>query len=211
MSEVDTFVERRASWSSNPLGDLLRRLGLDQYEREIVRSVGAHLSRHRHWFEDLEDPPGDREVKKFVAVATGNAWERPGDVALPDLQVGVDIAARVAAIEASAYPISEIAAALGISEDDLQHRIDGGFLLALHRENGGLALPAFQFYAGERLIGLSRVLREIRDEAPLALIEAFFTTPQRTLRDNDGRIWSPREWLAAGGELEPVKALARNL
>ena len=211
MTEVHSFVERRTSWSSNPLGDLLRRLGLEQYEREIVQSVGAHLSRHRHWFEDLEDYPEDREVKKIVAVSTGNAGEYPDDVDIPDLQVGVDIGARVAAIEASAYSMREIAEACCISEDELQHRVDGGFLLAIHREKGGWALPAFQFYAGKRLTGISRVLREIREEAPLVLIEAFFTTPQRKLRDENGKIWSPREWLAVGGELDPVNALARNL
>ena len=206
MSDVDNLHDRRVPWSSNPLGDLLRRLGLEEYEREIVRSVGVHLTRNRN-FLDLTDEGG--VAKKLAAVASGDP-SADAEFGAPDLLVGVDVAARAAAIKASAYPLQEIAKTYGASEDELQHRVDGGLLLAVHRD-GGWALPAFQFCAGKRIPGLSRVLCEIRDGAPLVLIEAFFTTPQSVLRDDDGRIWSPREWLAAEGDVEPVRTLAQKL
>ncbi|MCL7944675.1 hypothetical protein [Marinobacter sp. ATCH36] len=72
--------------------------------------------------------------------------------------------------------------------------------------------PPWQFQDGGRLPHLQQLLKAIRRDAHPFTVCHFMTTKTHDLESGKtGWLRSPREWLIAGNEPEPVLQLARNL
>ena len=108
---------------------------------------------------------------------------------------------------ASAVPIAEAAARLGVDPSRLRQRIREGTLLALRRPHGrGWLIPAFQLTPECELPHLAALLGAAqRHLSVLAAARAF------TLPDDDLGGVSPRDWLISGGDPAPVERIVAGL
>lgn len=79
------------------------------------------------------------------------------------------------------------------------------------KANGRVLLPAWQFTETRRpLPHLAEVLDALPSGSHPQTVQGFFTTPQPDLR-RSGEAVTAVEWLATGGEPDPVVALARSV
>jgi hypothetical protein len=72
-------------------------------------------------------------------------------------------------------------------------------------------LPAFQFNNGSLVPRIREVLPSLPEGIHPVAVQGFFTTPQPELEGPDEAPMTPRDWLIAGGDPEPVVALVANL
>jgi hypothetical protein len=105
--------------------------------------------------------------------------------------------------------MADVADLLGVDQSRVRHRIADGALYPV-RVGRANRLPAWQFAEGRALDALRDVLAALPDDLHPLEVAGFFTTPQPELTLN-GTSTSPREWLAAGGDPDPVLDLARSL
>lgn len=112
----------------------------------------------------------------------------------------------------TALPLNEVARHLGVTDGRLRQRIASGDLLALRGPDGrSHRIPIFQLTADGELHGLPRILRAFRKGLKLVVIHGFLTTPQPDLDAPDGSPMTPIHWLAAGGDVDAVVALAKQI
>jgi len=105
--------------------------------------------------------------------------------------------------------MAQVADLLDVDQSRVRHRIaDGGlYPVRVGRSN---RLPAWQFAGGRPIAALRAVLGALPDGLHPLEVAGFFTTPQPELAVN-GASTAPREWLAAGGDPDPVVELAHSL
>lgn len=124
-----------------------------------------------------------------------------------------DYRARAVAAQAvlrdSALTVAEAAEVVGVDTSRIRHRLLARRLSGW-KERGGWRLPAWQFTGGGVLPGLEAVLRAVPEDQPPLVVAAFMTTPQPDICI-DGAPVSPRQWLLASGDPEPVAQLASML
>ncbi|EHR51723.1 hypothetical protein SacmaDRAFT_3507 [Saccharomonospora marina XMU15] len=109
----------------------------------------------------------------------------------------------------SALTVQDAAARLGVDDSRIRHRLKERRLTGW-KDQGGWRLPAWQFTGSGVLPGLDVVLRAVPDDQPALVVAAFMSTPQTELVIN-GKQATPRQWLLAGGDPEPVARLAATL
>ncbi|WP_007025356.1 MerR family transcriptional regulator [Saccharomonospora iraqiensis] len=114
-----------------------------------------------------------------------------------------------AVLAESALTVADAAVKLGVDDSRVRHRLKEHRLTGW-KSQGGWRLPAWQFTADGVLPGLDTVLRAVPGDQPALVVAAFMSTPQSDLVIN-GRQATPRQWLLAGGDPEPVAALAGTL
>lgn len=108
----------------------------------------------------------------------------------------------------SALTVVEAARRLGVDDSRIRHRLKERRLTGW--KDQGWRLPAWQFTGTGVLPGLDVVLRAVPADQPPLVVAAFMSTPQPDLPIN-GRPATPRQWLLAGGDPEPVATLAATL
>ncbi|MFF5991385.1 MerR family transcriptional regulator [Prauserella flavalba] len=109
----------------------------------------------------------------------------------------------------SALTVIEAARRLGVDDSRIRHRLKERRLTGW-KDQGGWRLPAWQFTATSVLPGIETVLRAVPEDSPALVVAAFMSTPQPDLVIN-GKPATPRQWLLAGGDPEPVAQLATTL
>lgn len=113
-------------------------------------------------------------------------------------------------LAASSLSTQQVADRLGVDASRIRHRAAEGSLYALRLQRQNL-YPTWQFVAGgQTLPGLRDVLAALPGDLHPLEVEGFMTTPQPEFEVH-GRELSAVEWLASGGDPEPVIALASAL
>jgi len=106
-----------------------------------------------------------------------------------------------AVLAESALTVSQAARALNVDDSRIRHRLKEGRLTGW--KDQGWRLPSWQFNGSGVLPGLEFVLRAMPEDQPALVVAAFMSTPQADLVIND-RPATPRQWLLAGGDPDPV-------
>ncbi|WP_106180103.1 DNA-binding protein [Prauserella shujinwangii] len=125
----------------------------------------------------------------------------------PDYRVRT--VAEQAVLADSALSVQDAAKRLGVDDSRIRHRLKERRLTGW-KGHGGWRLPAWQFTASSVLPGLDVVLRAVPDDQPPLVVASFMSTPQTDLVIN-GKPATPRQWLLAGGDPEPVAQLVATL
>jgi hypothetical protein len=124
-------------------------------------------------------------------------------------QQSADIAAEFIALLASALPVAEAAARLGVTRPRMQQLISADAVWAI-RDGTRWVLPAIQFTGHGLLPGWATVAKTIPDGVHPLEILGLLTTPQPELELDD----QPRsilEWLRSGGDPAAAAAVADGL
>ncbi len=131
-----------------------------------------------------------------------------GAVGSPDVvaKARARTAARRAALLRHSLTTHEAAQRLGVNESRVRQRLAAHTLYGIRGHRGWL-LPAFQFAERGEVRGLSRVLPKLRPDVDPLGVQTWFLLPTDELV-HDGEPLSPRDWLQAGGDPEPVAWLA---
>lgn len=173
---------------------------------------------------------GERDLAEALERALGRYLSAPGSAPLPPKQRaalaagGLDLdatgayaaaatrtAADYAALVASSLSVSEAATRLGVDASRVRHRIRDGELWSLQASSRRRLLPALQFGPdGSVLPGLPEVMRALPDDLHPLEVAGFLTGRRPELRLR-GRDHSPVDWLARGGDVAAVTALAEGV
>lgn len=163
-------------------------VGLTDADRALLAGVGADVSPEDHPYE----------------------------------QAAARTAAAYTALVATAIPLAEAATVAGVTRARMQQRVGNGEIWAIRGPGRRWLLPALQFSEGGGLLpGLIDVFPALLSSSGLSSSTAlpelhpldicgFLTTPQPELARR-GRDCTPLQWLAAGGDPEPVRRLAAAL
>jgi hypothetical protein len=113
--------------------------------------------------------------------------------------------------DTSSLTAEQVAHELGLSASTIRHYKSAGRLYSYERR-GKLHFPLWQFSttSGQVIPSLAAVLAALPQEAHPQTIAGFFQTLQPDLVI-DGRTSSAKQWLEAGGDPEPVVAIASDL
>ncbi|WAL67984.1 helix-turn-helix domain-containing protein [Amycolatopsis cynarae] len=124
-----------------------------------------------------------------------------------------DHRARTVAVQAvlaeSALTVTDAARLLNVDPSRIRHKLAAGRLTGW-KDQGGWRLPAWQFAGSNVLPGLEVVLSAVPEDQPPLVVAAFMATPQDDLVIH-GKPATPRQWLLAGGDPDPVADLATTL
>jgi hypothetical protein len=157
--------------------------------RRVVRTTAAIPERARDLMAKagvdtrLLDPAAIDEARMHIAVATVTAEE---------------------AAAAASVTTQEAAVLLGTPGSNIRRSIATNRIYSVGRDGrAGHRLPTWQFVGGKPLPYLADVLAALPSDLHPLEVRSFFTTPADCL----GGL-SPAQWLATGGHLQPVRALA---
>jgi excisionase family DNA binding protein len=114
-----------------------------------------------------------------------------------------------AVLRDSALTVAEVAEVVGVDTSRIRHRLAAGRLTGW-KDRGGWRLPAWQFTLSGVLPGLETVLAAVPDDQPPLVVAAFIATAQPDLL-LDGEPATPRQWLLATGDPNPVAKLISML
>ena len=147
-------------------------------------------------------PADELAFLQRAGVALDELAPLPADVVPPEARS----AGKLASILATALPVPEAAARLGIDASSLRHRIAVPSVYAV-RANGAWKLPLFQFTDTLDAIipGFGELAPALADLHPVDVFN-WFTVPHVDL-DIAGRRVSPRAWLLSGGTPKRLIAL----
>ena len=181
--------------------DALRRFGVDVSEESLAEAVVEA-------FSGRLGPPRAADLSEHDRVLlreSGLDLDARGAAA----RAAEESAAAFLALLGTGLTVAQTADRLGIDASRVRHRIGSRELYAVGMGTRR-RLPAFQFDdGGASLSGLGEVVRALPHDAHPLEVEGFFTSPQPEL-ELRGVPVSPREWLAAGGDVGPVVELARD-
>lgn len=124
-------------------------------------------------------------------------------------QQAADSAARFVALLATAIPVTEAAARIGVSRSRMQQMIAARDVWAL-RQGSRWVLPAIQFDDDRLVAGWSTVARELPESAHPLEILGLLTAAQPELHMG-GRSLSVIDWLRGGGSPLAAASLAAGL
>lgn len=139
-------------------------------------------------------PADELAFLQQAGVALDELAPLPADVVPPEVRT----AGKLASILATALPVPEAAARLGIDASSLRHRLAVPSVYAV-RANGAWKLPLFQFTDTLDAIvpGFGELAPALADLHPVDVFN-WFTLPHVDL-EVAGRRVSPRAWLLSGG------------
>jgi hypothetical protein len=139
--------------------------------------------------------PGDElAFLEHAGVAPDELAPLPAEVVPPEVRT----AGKLASLLATALPVAEAAARIGIDASTLRHRLGVPSVYAV-RSGGAWKLPLFQFTdtLDAILPGFGELAPALADLHPLDVFN-WFTVPHVDL-EVAGRRVSPRDWLVSGG------------
>lgn len=110
----------------------------------------------------------------------------------------------------TALPTGEVAALLGVNASRVRQRVKERTLLALVNA-GEMRFPAMQFHGGHEVPGLREVLPTLPEGLKPLEVLSWFALPTVELAAEDDKPRSPRDYLLATGETEPVIELGKAL
>ena len=182
------------------VADYLQARGIDVAEDDLATALGELL--------------GDHLVAEDSAGLTREAHEvltRVAPAPRPRALASATASTAAASVEllGTAHPVDQVARDLGIDPSRVRHRVADGALHAI-RVGRRVLLPDWQFHRGAPLPGLRGILSALPGDLHPLEVAGFMTGPQPELEIRS-RAVSPRTWLAAGGDPEPVIDLARSL
>ncbi|PSK84046.1 hypothetical protein CLV79_10918 [Limimaricola soesokkakensis] len=111
---------------------------------------------------------------------------------------------------ATAMPLHEAARITGLEERDLYQRLEEGKLLGIWCAGHHWRVLAFQIGSAGLLPHLESVFHWVPCDMESLRVYSFFVTPSPSLVIA-GRMVSPKDWLAAGADPQPVVDLAKRL
>jgi hypothetical protein len=157
--------------------------------------------------------PADPDPADYFSAEQREALTDVGLDLAPRRRKEIDHRARAVAAQAvlrdSALTVADAAKAVGVDPSRIRHRLAGAQLIGW-KDRGGWRLPAWQFTKAGVLPGLEPVLAAVPDDQPPLVVAAFMSTPQPEL-PLDGEPATPRQWLLATGDPEPVAKLVSML
>jgi hypothetical protein len=157
--------------------------------------------------------PADPDPADYFSAEQRQALTDVGLDLAPRKRKEVDHRARAVAAQAvlrdSALTVHDAAETVGVDPSRIRHRLGAGQLVGW-KDRGGWRLPAWQFTKAGVLPGLEVVLESVPDDQPPLVVAAFMATPQPDLL-LDGAPTTPRAWLLATGDPEPVAKLVSTL
>lgn len=157
--------------------------------------------------------PADPDPADYFNAEQQEALSAVGLDLTPRRPTDTDHRARAVAAQAvlrdSALTVAEAAETVGVDTSRIRHRLLARRLSGW-KERGGWRLPAWQFASTGVLPGLEVVLEACPDDQPPLVVAAFMTTAQPDLL-LDGEPATPRAWLLASGDPNPVAKLASML
>lgn len=98
---------------------------------------------------------------------------------------------------------------LGVPLDDVQRMIQGRVLYAFAGRTGWL-IPGFQFEGDHLIPGIETVNAHLADDLPPIVVYRWYTLPDDAL-EQDGRRWTPLEWLVKQKPEDVIVRSASNL
>ena len=185
------------------ISEYLAQRGFEVDDDELLAALDELLGAHAQ----AGDPSMLNEADEALLAEHGGI-ARPGPRRTD--QAVARTAARATTMAATSVTTAELAARLGVHPSRVRHQLSEGHLYAVRagRQN---RYPAWQLVDGARpLPGLRAVLAALPDDLHPLEVEGFATTAAPEL-EIDGRPCSPVEWLAGGGAVEAVVALAAGL
>lgn len=118
--------------------------------------------------------------------------------------------AELVALVATSLTAAQVDVQIQRDASTVRHKIGDGSLYAILVGNQR-RMPGFQFTdRGAPLPGLGQVLATLPADMHPLEVAGFFLSPKPELEIN-GDATSPRAWLAHGGDVQPVRALAAGL
>jgi excisionase family DNA binding protein len=187
--------------AADTVAGFLRERRLPVRESEVVdvlrRLLGPHLVA-----ADSAALTGDATT--FLRAHSG---VEPSDAAVESATK--ESLAMTAAMVQTSLSMAEAAELLGVDQSRVRHRIADGALYPL-RVGRSNRLPSWQFADGRALGALHEVLSALPADLHPLEVAGFFLTPQPELEVH-GKSSAPRDWLAGGGDPDPVVELAASL
>lgn len=186
-----------AAGDPSPL-DLLARGDIAAVER-LARDAGVHTG----------------TAQRTLSPDEANTLRHGGlrlDPPTPALRDGVATRATALAdrLLRTGHTVDATARILGVSPEDVRRRIHERKLYAVPRD-GEWIIPAFQFEGARLIRGIEQVVPYLPEDAHIIEVYTWFTSPSTDLEDDDNRPRSARDWLLAGGAIDPVITLAADL
>ncbi len=155
-----------------------------------------------------DDPAAAFTADEARLLADGGLDLAPRRADEPDPRLAT--AAALAAIEADAATVADVAAALGVTRARVRQRILERSLHAI-RVDGEWRLPRWQFEVDGRPVpGLAAVLAALPPDLHPVAARRFLLEPSPDL-EVLGEAVAPLAWLRGGGSPAPVVAVAREL
>lgn len=183
------------------VSDLFHARGIDLDERQALDLIDAALLA----------TPSAAPAPSPLTPAEAAIYDRAGMGEDPEAlrKQATDVAGQFIALLATALPISDAAARVGVSRSRLQQMVSSRDVWAIRRGTRWV-LPTAQFDGSSLVPGWSTVFRALPEMThPLEVLE-FLTTPQPELTLG-GRPRSVRDWLRSGGTARAVEPLAAGL
>lgn len=112
-------------------------------------------------------------------------------------------------LRATSLTVDEAASLLGVDPSRVRQRLRARTLFGL-REDDAWRLPRRQFSEHDQIRGLARVLPAIRDGLHPVAVWNWLTLPDPDLQTGATSL-SPIDWLASGGDIDVVRAIASDL
>lgn len=195
----------------------------DQAARHTLTSGMLRVSQRLHVTPDrllaqLEQvaeslPAGADVPASSLSVWEENVLREAGSLGhdLPPLagRASTLTAVRTAQLMTDALSAAEAATQMHVTPGRVRQRITAGTLFAVQTP-AGWRLPRFQFTDTGVLAGLDRVLAVLPADVQPLVVARFFTAPSPDLLI-DGEPTGVSQWLAAGGDIGSVLALAADL
>jgi hypothetical protein len=186
------------------VSELFRAHGIELDERQALDLIDAALL----------GTPSAAPMPSPLAPTEAGIYDQAG---MPEdgealRQQVTDVATRSIALLATAIPVADAAARIGVSRSRMQQMISARHVWAV-RQRTRWVLPAVQFDGEGLLPGWATVARALPESAHPLEILGFMTTPQPEL-ELRGQPQSVRDWLRSGGSplaVEPLTAGLRNL
>ncbi len=189
--------------------------------REVVDTLRSAASRHGVPIESVFDALGEaigearqnEPVPTSFDVPTIELLEGGGLVmhALADRvpDVAAETRATFEGLRLTSLTVEEAARLLGVDPSRVRQRLRARTLFGI-REDDAWLLPRRQFSEHEQIRGLARVLPLIRDALHPVAVWNWLALPDPELQTG-GTSLSPIDWLASGGDIGAVRAVAADL
>ncbi|MDV2080375.1 hypothetical protein [Marinobacter xestospongiae] len=183
------------------------------FVRILLRDAGLPIPNHLA-SSDADTSPGLLPDEEAILREGGASGLGAGvtDTSAKQRMMALDLMNECKALVDQSYGLYEVAKRLQLSSEAVRACVSGEApdLYAFQLDSDGPWLfPRWQFYELGRIPGLGHLL-SAAGESVNPLVVSRFMWMQSIDLENDNEIFSPREWLIKGFELESVLMLVRD-
>lgn len=192
-------------------------IGVDRGREALTRIMGSFVHDRDGYVTLLLEAVADQaesrtapvdmpEAERAAWEAAGASFEDPGAVA----RVHARAAAAFAGLLTRSVPgDAAVAELLGVDRSRVSQRLTERSLYSFHHGDDRY-YPRWQFQGTMVMRGMRDVLRALDESLHPLTVDHWFTTPSRELLV-DGEPVAPAAWLAIGGKVDAVSAVAADL